>query len=445
MKPTRMPKKTCDLSLQAIYERFAEGDHSIFSPSASSRWMNCPGSLIPNLLAPDDTGIFAAEGTVAHELAEQWLNTGKKPKHRLGEWVWIENGTDWFEIQITRGMFIYVEEYVDICMMTPGEKFIESRVDFSMLTPVPGQKGTLDFCAIDDDTLYIRDLKYGKGVKVDAVKNSQLLIYAYAKYMEIRDFYYIKRIVICIVQPRLDHVEEWECTPEELMGFGELVKRKAAEAWNLNAPLVAGVKQCGFCRIRQTCPARLAMARQVLELRFPEDGQFPITEKQVKILKEDLDEDLFFLNFQPPMSLNNAQLASVLKYRTTIENWFKSLQTELTRRAMAGETIPGYKLVEGRSFRSFEDNEKAEKALLEAGLTEEDIWKVDIISPAVAEEALMATGLKRKELPAVLNPIVKSTKGAATLAPLTDKRPEIGSDVRSAMNDEDDDYFTSQR
>ena len=121
------------------------------------------------------------------------------------------------------------------------------------------------------------------------------------------------------------------------------------------------------------------------------------------------------------------------------------MQTELTRRAMAGETIPGYKLVEGRSFRSFEDNDKAERALLEAGLTEEDIWKVDIISPAVAEEALMSTGLKRKELPAILSPIVKSTKGAATLAPLTDKRPEIGSDVKSAMNDEDDDYFPSQR
>lgn len=440
-------KKTCNtLSLQAIYERFADGDHSIFSPSASSRWMNCPGSLIPNILAPDDTGIFAAEGTVAHELAEQWLTTGRKPKERLGEWVWIENGTDWFEIQITRGMFIYVEEYVDVCMMTPGEKFIESRVDFSMLTPVPGQKGTLDFCAIDDDTLYIRDLKYGKGVKVDAIKNTQLLIYAYAKYMEIRDFYYIKRIVICIVQPRLDHFEEWECTPEELMGFGELVKRKAAEAWNLDAPLVAGVKQCGFCRIRQTCPARLAMARQVLELRFPEDGQFPITDKQIKSLKEDLDEDLFYLQFQTPKSLDNAQLANVLKYRTTIENWFKSLQTELTRRALAGEVIPGYKLVEGRSFRQFEDEDKAVKALMEAGLDEDDIWKVEIISPAQAEEALMSTGLKRKELPKVLSPIVKSTKGAATLAPMTDKRPEIGGDTKAAMNDEEDDfYFPSQR
>lgn len=443
---SKTKKSPCNSSLQVIYDRFVGGDHSIFSPSASSRWLNCPGSLIPNLLAKDDTGFYAAEGTVAHELAEQWLVSGKKPKHRLGEWVWIENGSDWFEIEITRAMFIYVEEYVDICMMTPGEKFIESRVDFSMLTPVPGQKGTLDFCAIHSETLYIRDLKYGKGVKVDAVKNTQLLIYAYAKYMEIRDFYYIKRIVICIVQPRLDHFEEWECTVEELMGFGEMVRRKAAEAWDMNAKLVAGVKQCGFCRVKTSCPARLAMARSVLEMRLPEDGQFPVTDMQIKTLKEDLDEDLFFLNFQPPKALTNAQLAGVLKYRTTLEVWFKSLQTELTRRAMAGEEIPGYKLVEGRSFRSFPDEAAAVKALEESGLTEEDIWKIEMISPAQAEDALIAHGYARKELPALLSPIVKSTKGAATLAPLTDKRPEIGADVKSAMiDDDDDDYFTSKR
>ena len=444
-----MPKKTkvCDLSLSAIYERFADGDHSIFSPSASSRWLACPGSLIPNLLAKDDTGFYAAEGSVAHELAEQWLKSGKKPKHRLGEWVWIDNGTDWFEIPITRGMFVYVEEYVDICMMTPGEKFVESRVDFSMLTPVPNQKGTLDFCAIHGDTLFIRDLKYGKGVKVDVEKNTQLLIYAYAKYMEIKDFYYIKRIIISIVQPRLDHFEEWECTPEELMGFGEMVKRGAARAWALDAPLVAGVKQCGFCRVKTTCPARLAMARSVLELRMPEDGQFPITDTQIKTLKEDLNEDLFYLNFVPPQALNNAQLASVLRYRTTLESWFKSVQAELTRRAMAGEEVPGQKLVAGRSFRKFESEHDAEEALIDAGLREEDIWKTEMISPAQAEDALIEKGFKRSELPNILNKLVKTTVGSPTLVPLTDKRQEIGGDTKAAMNDDDDDdaYFPSKR
>lgn len=431
---------TCN-SLDALYQQFAGGDHSIFSPSASARWLNCPGSLIPNLLAPDDTGIFAAEGTVAHAIAEEWMVTGKKPKHRIGTVEWIENGTDWFEIRVDRAMMIYVEEYVDWCLMTPGEKFFESRVDFSMLTPVPNQKGTLDFASIHRRTLYIRDLKFGKGVPVDVVKNTQLLMYAYAKYMEIRDFYDIDKIVLGIAQPRLDYMQEWELTVEELLGFGEMVKVKARAAWNLDAPRVAGQKQCSFCRVRSTCPALAAMAQSVTNLWFPEDDEFRLTAKQAKSLKEDIDDGIYHVDLRPPMELNNAQLAKVLNYRKPIENWFKSLYVELQRRAMMGQPIPGYKLVEGKNFRDFRDPGEAEEALIDAGLDEDQIWKTEMISPAGAEEALMQGGYKRKELPGILDKLISTTKGATSLVPETDKRPAINNDYKSAMNDEEDDDY----
>lgn len=433
-------KKTCN-SLDALYERFAGGDHSIFSPSASARWLPCPGSLIPNLLAPDDTGIFAAEGTVAHELAEEWLITATKPSYRIGQVIWVDNKTDWFEIRIDRAMMTYVEEYVDWCMMTPGRKFIESRVDFSMLTPVPNQKGTLDFSSVYKRTLYIKDLKYGKGVQVEVVKNSQLLIYAYAKYMEIKDFYDIDKIVIGIGQPRLGGMSEWELSVEELLGFGEMVKPKAKAAWDFNAPRVAGQKQCTFCRVRSTCPALAAMAQDVTNLWFPEDDEFRLTPRKAESLKRDIDEGTYHIDMPPPMSLDNGQLAKVLNYRKPIENWFKSLYTELQRRAMKGESIPGYKLVEGKNFRDFRDVYEVEKALIKVGLDEDELWKTEFLSPAQAEDALMQKGFKRKELPDILDKHVVLAKGASSLVPESDKRPALASDYKSAMNDEEDDGY----
>ena len=403
--------------------------------------MNCPGSLIPNLLAPDNTGFHAAEGTVAHSVAEEWLNTGRKPKHLIGTVEWIENGTDWFEIRIDRAMMSYVEQYVDWCLMTPGEKFVESRVDFSFLTPVPLQMGTLDFSASTEDTLYIRDLKYGKGVQVFAEKNPQLMIYALAQMTYLWDFYQPKKVVLGIGQPRLQHFDEWVTTPEELRGFGELVKKKAKEAWSLTAPRVAGVKHCGFCRVRTGCPAVAKMVQDIPNLIFMEDG-YKISAGQSESLIEDIEADLYYLDLKQPPSLKTEHIAKILHYRSAMESWFKSLYVEMTRRANQGIDIPGYKMVEGRNNRSYGDLSLAERELKKTGLTEDDMWTKNFITPAGTEEALRGLGYKPKEFPAILDPLVVNTKGAPTLVPITDKRPPLNAGLANVMtDDEDDDYF----
>lgn len=445
MKATICNKTSAAFSsfLAAIYERLADGDHSIFSPSAASRWLNCPGSLIPNLLAPDNTGVFAAEGTVAHSLAEEWLLTGEKPVHRLGKVEWIDNGTDWFEIPIDRAMFSYVQQYVDWCLMTPGDKLVESRVDFSFITPVEKQRGTLDFSSVSKKTLFIRDLKYGKGVEVFAKKNPQLMIYALAMLIWLRDNfgYWPERVVLGICQPRLDVFDEWETTPEELIGFGEYVRTRAELAWSENAPRIAGEKQCAFCRVKSNCPALAKMAQDLTALNFSEGG-YKISSTQTNSLLEDIESDLYYLDFKLPKSLSTAHLAKIVHYRRSLENWFKSIEYELKKRASAGEDVPGYKLVEGRSNRNFVDNDSAQTELKKYGLTEEELWTTTFLSPAQAEEALRGKGVKPKELPAILSPITEKYRGAPTLVPLSDKRPTIGSDFKQAMIDDDNDDFT---
>ena len=79
--------------------------------------------------------------------------------------------------------------------------------------------------------LYVIDFKYGKGVPVSAEGNPQLSLYALGAYEAYKILYPITEVQLAIVQPRLDSISEWGCTVEELLEFGEFVKRQAALAW----------------------------------------------------------------------------------------------------------------------------------------------------------------------------------------------------------------------
>ena len=86
--------------------------HSIFSPSAAARWLACPGSLLPNLEAPDTSGVDAAIGTVAHHIGEGWLRYGHVPKAG-----WLANheihGSSGLTVPVDQEMMDYVQQYVD--------------------------------------------------------------------------------------------------------------------------------------------------------------------------------------------------------------------------------------------------------------------------------------------------------------------------------------------
>jgi hypothetical protein len=156
--------------------RMAVAGHSVFSPSSSKMWLTCSGSLIPNVLADDETSVEAAEGTVAHDVAREWLQTGKRPHHRIG----TVDTVDGHDIEIDDEMLAYVGDYVTMVqeLETDAVEFLtETRVDFSNLTPIPDQGGTADNIAIvqiispgpePEYEIVVTDLKYGKGVRVIA-------------------------------------------------------------------------------------------------------------------------------------------------------------------------------------------------------------------------------------------------------------------------------------
>lgn len=428
--------------LDFIATNYRNSGHSIFSPSGSGMWLHCSGSLIPNLLAPDAAGLEAAEGTVAHSMGEEWLTSGERPDHRIGDQVEIREGDQVFEIEVDRSMLDYVSEYVDWCANLPGKHYVEQRVYFSRLTPIPKQGGTADHFVCEPGVLTITDLKYGKGVQVYAAidhsdprslierdgetvvnGNSQAMLYALGvvfKYDKIYDF---QRIVIRIAQPRLDHFDVWETTKVELMRFARFVEKRAAEAWRLNAPRRPSESACRWCRVKQTCPAFVSLVDSIADDCFSDlDGELQVD--RVNSVVRSLDSGTFDPILPVPLDLSTNHLAKVLPFRSIIETWFAAVEHELEGRALAGEKVISHKLVEARTNRVFKSERQAIERLCEAGFSEFELYSLKFISPAQAEELLRTIGMKKKEAVEFLSTVVVKPPGKATLVSESDPRPE---------------------
>ena len=67
--------------------------HSRLGPSATTRWMPCPGSVAACADYPRETNEFAAQGTAAHEMAEKCLRQDDDADKFLGEFIDVEGMT----------------------------------------------------------------------------------------------------------------------------------------------------------------------------------------------------------------------------------------------------------------------------------------------------------------------------------------------------------------
>lgn len=396
--------------------------HSIFAPSSSAMWLHCSGSLIANLLAPDDAGEDAAYGTVGHSVGEEWLREGDKPSHRLGEVVEVKEGDQTFSITIDNKMMDFVERYVLWCAPLPGRHFVEQRVYFSQVTPLPDQGGTADHVACTWQRMVITDLKMGMGDKVYAEKNTQALLYALGFFYKWDHEFDFQTILIRIAQPRLHHFDEWEVTREELLEFAEYVKVRAPLALELDAPRSPSPKACRWCRVAPTCTARLvqllALARGDLSMI-----DATVTTQEMQQLKQTLARGELTLDMADVKSLSNDDLAQLYRFIDTAKAWWEKLNGEIYRRAMRGQTIPTAKLVKGRGGkRRWDSPSVAARVLRHYGLGQQDMY--DLRSPAQIEEALRDRGFARAALPMLLEGLTKQDPPGLRLVPVYDKTEE---------------------
>jgi hypothetical protein len=241
------------------------------------------------------------------------------------------------------------------------------------------------------------DLKFGKGVQVDAFGNTQLSLYALGAWNEFSMLYDIEKVRITIVQPRLNHISTDEFDLAQLLSWAEdTVKPKAQMAMNGEGEFVAG-EHCRFCKARFTCRAR---AKEAIEADFKE-----------------------------PELLSDEEIAELLEKTEQIQKWASDLQEYARSKAEQGTKFSGWKLVEGRAVRKLADPDEVAQRLFAEGFGEGDLYERSLKTITALEKSI---GKKRfNELVADL--IVKPP-GRPSLVPEDDKRPEFNN-LAAAQSD----------
>ena len=286
--------------------------HALLGPSGAKRWMSCPPSARLEEQFSDSDSEYAAEGTLAHSLAETILryNNSEISKKAFStrfnkikaDPMYNQEMQDYIE-DYTQRIWEIANEVKSFC--PDARVLFEQRLDFSEY--VPEGFGWGDVVIVADDLVNVIDLKYGKGVGVSAKENPQLRLYGLGAYLEHSMLYDIRRIQMTIIQPRLENISVEELTAEELLDWADReVRPKAAQAYAGEGEFKVG-DHCRFCKARVTCRARA-----------------------------DYNLELSKLDFADPALLTEEEIGEVLRRADELDHWVKDITEYALAEALKG-------------------------------------------------------------------------------------------------------------
>ena len=372
--------------------------HARLSPSAAVRWINCPGSIrLSEELPPAPSSEYADEGTAAHALAELKLRAEMKEittrkfaaelkKHRAGQFYCgeMDEATDFYKDTVLEHLAAAGPD---------AELLIEQQLDLDAWAP--GSFGTSDAVIIGNGVIEVIDLKYGKGIRVDAVQNPQLRLYALGAADLFEELYDFEAVRMTIVQPRLDHVSTDMITLRSLREWGQTVIRPAAKEAASDSAHTACGDWCRWCPAKAVCRTR--------------------AEQQLELAAKDF-------SFTDPDLLSESEIGEVMQRAEELQKWVADVQAYALSEALDGRHFDGWKLVEGRSVRKYADDLKVADALQAAGYPEASLYERKLYGLTAMEKIV-----GKKKLTEILGDLIIKPAGKPVLVPESDKREALNS------------------
>lgn len=427
-------------------------EHKLFSPSKSSMWIACPGSMsFPENQNPEGgSSSYADDGSATHHWGAVAL---RNEEIQLGDEIEINGATYTLDEERLTRVIAYADDVQRRSL--GGYLHVERFVSLGDLLG-EGQGGTPDvaICIPDKKLGIIEDLKDGSGERVYASTliqpatdttpeirepNSQLALYALA-WLPLWDlFCEIEEITLVIFQPKLNVIDEFTLSRVNLLQFA----RKAAFAVELarqamvhgptslftSGHLHAGVKQCRWCRVAVNCPELARVTEEETRMDFDDETSQPAN----------------------PIVYPNVDLGRLYARVPLVEIWCKAVKAELSKRVLDGEAIMGpdskpYKFVEGEEGKRGWDKEQLEaaEAAVLGQLGPDAYSKPALLTAPAVEKALIKKFKGKKKIEQlwldVFAPLIKRPRGQPILTVGSDPRPAFtGSGKASDFEDEQED------
>lgn len=374
--------------------------HYRLSPSGSSIWTKCPGSIMKSKGIKDDINEEALSGTLTHWIIEQYYRNNVDTKSHIGKLYYVRHSdgevfksdeltdkdgndinyndfTD-FEVQYDRvyrsNLFInYIKERVDYFNKLYNDDNYYVTFDNELLS-WPGYyfrldewKGTSDgvIKVINKSTnslVFVEIIDYKDGIiPVNVYDNTQLISYASGIVLQAdySDDYYKLKAVPCdvtVIQPKISSVaQSIRYSPELLIKKATYIAKKGHETYGDNPELNPG-SHCKYCLSNKSCEVLFNYKRDAMLNVITYDGISDINEGNIQ-------------------DVSTYELEKIYDVKDYFENVFNIIKEELEKRIEQGNNVQSYYMKPGRKVKSFEDYNEVESFLRTKKVALKDIYK----------------------------------------------------------------------